>query len=67
MIVEPYVDELPAALAARPNVTLSDLAKALDDADVIVLLVDHDDFRDIDCNVLKDKTVFDTRGIIRRK
>lgn len=67
LIVEPYINELPAALASRSNVTLSDLANALLEADVIVLLVDHDDFRDIDCGVLKDKTVIDTRGIIRRK
>ncbi|MDA0338434.1 MAG: UDP-N-acetyl-D-mannosamine dehydrogenase [Proteobacteria bacterium] len=63
--VEPYIDALPKALGAYANVELSDLDTALDRADVVVLLVDHDAFRTVDQQRFSGKTLIDTRGLFR--
>ena len=39
--------------------------KAVEAADVVVLLVDHDRFRDIEPSSLEGKKVIDTRGFWR--
>lgn len=66
LAVEPNVDALPAPLADKPNVTLSSLKTALSKADVVVVLVDHAPFKDVDHETLKArKPVVDTRGIWR--
>ena len=35
------------------------------DQDCLLLLVDHDEFKDIDPQVIKDKVVIDTKGVLR--
>ena len=37
-------------------------AKAIDQADIVVLLVDHTQFASVDTDRLQSKVVFDTRG-----
>ncbi|MBP2627468.1 MAG: nucleotide sugar dehydrogenase [Firmicutes bacterium] len=64
LVVEPHADELPIALAGE-NVKLVDLETAVIKADIIVLLVDHREFQEIDREVLKEKVVIDTRGLWR--
>ena len=64
-VVEPHVDDLPVALARHANVKLTDTITALDGADIVLLLVDHAPFRDIDPSVLAEKAVIDTRGFFR--
>lgn len=63
-VVEPHIAELPAALA-EAGVRLADLDSALSDADVVILLTDHQVFRTLDAQRLAGKIVFDTRGIWR--
>lgn len=65
--VEPHIEELPAELAARENVTLEPLAEAVRDADIVVLLVDHSQFKAADRRKLRlrEKVVIDTRGAWR--
>lgn len=65
LAVEPNIDALPASLAERPNVTLAETSAAVDSADVVLLLVDHDEFKDIDTSALAGKRVIDTKGIWR--
>ena len=65
LVVEPHVQELPRALQGLPNVEFTDTDAALEQADVIVLLVDHNAFKKIDRSRLDGKTVIDTRGIWR--
>jgi UDP-N-acetyl-D-mannosaminuronic acid dehydrogenase len=62
LAVEPYVDTLPASLASLPNVVLTAAAEAVAAADTVVLLVDHEKFRDISAADLSGKAVVDTRG-----
>jgi len=65
LVVEPQVRELPAALAALPGVELASLAEALPQADILLLLVNHRAFRQVDRRVLMEKIVVDTRGMWR--
>ena len=62
--VEPHIDELPKRLIGL-GVRPAALDQALNEADIIVLLVDHSDFRSIDQKRLDNKIVLDTRGIWR--
>jgi UDP-N-acetyl-D-mannosaminuronic acid dehydrogenase len=66
LVVEPYIKQLPASLGALANVRLLGLAEAIDKADIVVLLVDHDDFRGMDANALTGKVLIDTRGMFRK-
>ena len=58
MACEPYVKEF-AEFPLHP------LEKVLKESDIIVLLVNHRQFLDIDRELLKEKIVIDTRGIWR--
>lgn len=62
-VVEPHSDTLPPELAATPHIKLSSLQTAFENASVIVLLTDHQAFRDIDPAVYPDKRFIDTRGL----
>lgn len=62
---DPYVDSLPAELAASPNVRLVDTHEAVDEADIVVLLVEHEPFRTLHKTRLAGKVVYDTRGAWR--
>ena len=65
VIVEPHTDDLPAAFEGLQNASLYPLAAALENAQVVALLVDHRDFRELDIERLNGKSVIDTRGIWR--
>lgn len=60
-VVEPNVDELPAALQQFANVELTALEPAISKAEVVVLLVDHKEFLNLDPIVRSE--VIDTRGV----
>ena len=61
LAVEPHVDQLPAVLADRQNVQLTEATAALEQADIVVLLVDHAAFADLGARAAT-KRVVDTRG-----
>jgi UDP-N-acetyl-D-mannosaminuronic acid dehydrogenase len=65
-VADPYVVELPAELAAMSNVRLQRATEAIADADVVVMLVEHDKFKALSRNLLEGKVVFDTQGVWRR-
>src|SRR5699024_535749 len=65
MVVEPNINELPEELAHRANVQLTELDEAIDEADVVLLLVDHTPFRNVDAERLQTKVVIDTKGLWR--
>jgi UDP-N-acetyl-D-mannosaminuronic acid dehydrogenase len=62
MIVEPNINVLPDGFI-DDKTQLVGLVDALNGCDVVVLLVDHSSFRDIDPNLLSKKQIIDTRGI----
>ncbi|WP_432260465.1 UDP-N-acetyl-D-mannosamine dehydrogenase [Cupriavidus sp. TMH.W2] len=59
-VVEPHVKELPAMLGGAE---LLDAERALNRADIVVLLVDHQQFENIDADRLQPRVVIDTRGM----
>ena len=63
MAVEPNIDQLPAELEERDNVTLTEVNEAIRAADIVLLLVDHNEFTRIDRTLLTQKIVHDTRGV----
>jgi len=63
LIVEPHIEQLPASLANQPGVDLAEFNDALQQADIVVLLVNHRLFKDVDKDLIKSKVVIDTRGM----
>ena len=64
LLVEPYIEALPSSLQSfGKSVQLVNLTEALKAAHLVVLLVDHKIFYQVDPSLLKEKRVVDTRGI----
>jgi UDP-N-acetyl-D-mannosaminuronic acid dehydrogenase len=61
---EPHIDALPASMSDL--ITLKTADEALEKADILLLLVDHKEFRMPRANLLSKKAVvIDTRGVWR--
>jgi UDP-N-acetyl-D-mannosaminuronic acid dehydrogenase len=60
-VVEPNVEQLPQSLAG--HATLKDTATALQQADVLVMLVDHRQFKAIKPEDVKQQWIVDTKGV----
>ena len=65
LAVEPNVSELPKALSGLANVELAEHGEAIERADVLLVLVDHDEFKAVPATALAGKTVVDTKGLWR--
>ncbi|HXG12342.1 MAG TPA: UDP-N-acetyl-D-mannosamine dehydrogenase [Gemmataceae bacterium] len=65
LAVEPHIQSLAGTPAASAELT--DVWTALRQANVVVLLVDHDAFAEIGPEALEGKEVIDTRGLWRRQ
>ncbi|MBV8808431.1 MAG: UDP-N-acetyl-D-mannosamine dehydrogenase [Acidobacteriaceae bacterium] len=65
LVVEPHIRKLPAVLAGRDHLTLASTEDAIARADIVLLLVNHRRFRNIDRRLLLEKVVIDTRGMWR--
>ena len=66
LVVEPHVTEISPDLADLSNVEFTTLETALGRADVIALLVDHRQFREVDHALLAGKPVVDCTGAWRK-
>lgn len=62
LVCEPYIETLPTSLEGA---ILMDVSSAVSSANIVVLLVDHDAFKELDVDNLKGKLILDTRGIWR--
>lgn len=65
LVVEPNIDVLPREFEGIDNVELADLDDAVARADIVLLMVDHDPFKDFDREKLREKIVIDTKGLWR--
>ena len=66
LAIEPHITKLPASLAKLGgDLELVELADGVRRADIVVMLVNHRFFSDIEPSVLKEKSLIDTRGIWR--
>ena len=64
MLVEPNIAQLPPRLSL-PKAKLVAMDEAVNDADVLALLVDHREFKAIAPEVMRLKKTIDTRGLWR--
>ncbi|KQA18127.1 UDP-N-acetyl-D-mannosamine dehydrogenase VpsB [Vibrio metoecus] len=62
LAVEPNITELPSKLA-KQGIELVSLERALELANIVVVLVDHKEFKAADKTEFAKKVVIDTRGI----
>ncbi|MBG6085791.1 UDP-N-acetyl-D-mannosamine dehydrogenase [Zhihengliuella flava] len=65
LIAEPHIEEMPKQLSGLANAQLVATDAAIAEADIVLLLVDHTQFKSIDRGALEGKTVIDTRGMWR--
>ncbi len=61
-IVEPYIADLPLELKGT-GARLCDIDTAIEECEVMIVLVDHDLFKSVPLAERADKQVYDTRGI----
>jgi UDP-N-acetyl-D-mannosaminuronic acid dehydrogenase len=62
LLADPYVREVPQKLRSNANLKMADAADAVDRADIIVLLVEHERFKALRHTRHNGKIVYDTRG-----
>ncbi len=62
LVSEPHVECLPPSLEGFENVTLTSAAAAVEAADIVVLLVDHDSFKSFNRS-MRDRDVGAARGL----
>lgn len=60
--VEPNISQLPASLEGI--VELQNVQQALNSADIVVLLVDHKEFKALKASTFDEHIVIDTRGLL---
>src|SRR5699024_5684865 len=65
LVAEPNVSELPKRLKSFDNAALYDYNDAIGQADVVLLLVDHKEFKALKNITLADKSLIDTKGLWR--
>jgi UDP-N-acetyl-D-mannosaminuronic acid dehydrogenase len=65
LVSEPFVEELPTTLADIPNLRLVPAVEAIDRADIVLVLVDHDPYRAVNRSQMAGKVLYDTRGLWR--
>jgi UDP-N-acetyl-D-mannosaminuronic acid dehydrogenase len=63
LVAEPHISKLPAELSKMENIQLTNTQEAIRKADVVLLLVSHKAFLNVDKALLQGKTVVDTRGV----
>lgn len=65
LAVEPNVEALPSKLEPLENIEYADLGSALEEADIVLLLVDHREFKSLDKSCTEGKKLIDTKGVWR--
>lgn len=65
-VCDPFVQVVPAQLARFENVLMQSVAEAVSVADIVVLLVEHAQFKTLSKTELDGKVIFDTKGLWRR-
>jgi len=63
LVVEPHISALPTAMNDCEQVSLVSLEEALDRANILLILVDHQDFKQMDARHYERLVVIDTRGL----
>lgn len=64
-LVEPHLTSPPNGFASHPLVHWADLDDAIREADIVAVLVAHDQFKALDRQALSEKVLIDTVGLLR--
>lgn len=64
LVAEPHLTELPKSLLGEAVKLVSTL-DAIQRADVVVILVDHQSFKEIELSAIGSRALVDTRGILQ--
>ncbi|KQY45919.1 UDP-N-acetyl-D-mannosaminuronic acid dehydrogenase [Rhizobium sp. Root483D2] len=62
LVADPYVSVMPPLLAKYDNLRLEGAYQAVERADIVVLLVEHEPFKAMRHTRLTGKVIYDTRG-----
>jgi UDP-N-acetyl-D-mannosaminuronic acid dehydrogenase len=62
LLADPYVDKVPELLRSNANLHMAGAADAVERADIVVLLVEHEAFKPLRHNRHNGKVIYDTRG-----
>lgn len=62
-VVEPNIEFLPASLRDFDNLTMESFDAAIERSQILILLVDHSEFSQLDQRRIRNKKVIDTRGL----
>jgi len=62
-LVEPNITKIPEGFNDNGTIELVAMDEAIKAADIVVLLVDHAQFKSMNLSLLSGKQVIDTRGI----
>jgi len=62
LLADPYVDKMPELLRSNANLHMAGAADAVERADIVVLLVEHEAFKPLRHNRHNGKVIYDTRG-----
>lgn len=65
LLADPFVHEMPDTLQGYDRIRMSRCREAIAAADIVIELVDHDQFRSLSRSLLAGKVVYDTRGVWR--
>lgn len=63
LVAEPNIKELPKRLKGFENAELKNYEEAINEAEVVLLLVDHKEFKAVDKANLEGKKLVDTKGL----
>ena len=61
LLVEPNIDQIPEGFES--NAEMASIEESLKVSDIVMLLVDHSQFKTMNLNLLSNKQIIDTRGI----
>ncbi|MFP7733898.1 UDP-N-acetyl-D-mannosamine dehydrogenase [Priestia aryabhattai] len=62
-VVEPNIEKLPTLLESKGNIKLLGLEEALSSSDIVVVLVDHTPFKEVNPELFEGKLIIDTKGL----
>lgn len=63
IVCEPHIKELPNSLKNK-KLELLTVEQAIVKSQIVVLLVDHNEFKNLDKNILKNKKIIDAKGVL---
>lgn len=66
LVVEPYIRELPENLKKHKNARLVSIQEALNNANIVAMLVRHSQFAEIDKTTLEGKEIIDSCGLFQK-